>query len=130
MSEQDGHDRAVRRRQPRVLGGRARVVKVRLTEQEDMVLSARADAAGVSRQRFLVDAALARGHTAPERRALYGVLTSARTSVMRGMTNLNQLARVANATGQVPHDLGGLAAALERATAVMEAGLAELAGGA
>lgn len=135
MADQEDHERtsdepAVQRRLPRVSGGRGQVVKVRLTEQEEMVLAARAGAAGVSRQRFLVDAALAAPHPAPERRALYAVLTSARRSVMKGMVNLNQLARVANSTGQVPRDLGGLAAALERAVAVMEAGLAELAGGA
>ncbi len=113
------------RRQP---GGRRRVVFVRLSEREATVLATRAERAGVSVQRFLLESALTGNEqTVSERHALYRTLLAARRTVAGAANNLNQLARVANATGRVPAELDRVAEAIDRGTAALEASLAELA---
>jgi hypothetical protein len=122
--EADDGRRGRLRRQP---GGRPRVVFVRLSEREATVLTARATRAGVSVQRFLLESALVgTGQTVTERHALYRTLLAARRTIAGAANNLNQVARVANATGHVPAELGALAAAIERGTAALEASLADL----
>lgn len=91
-------------------------MKVRVSDAEFDALVARAQGAGVSVQRLVVDAALADGGPTPaERRALWSTLLAARRQVAGLATNVNQLARVANSTGLVP---AGTADALGRIAAI------------
>lgn len=102
------------RRRPRKAGGRSRAVYVRLTDQESEIISARARAAGVSVPWFLVDAALDPRQSVAERRALIEELLSTRRLVGRVSNNLNQLTRVANATGEVPQEANAALEAVAR----------------
>jgi|SRR5579884_2911363 len=97
-------------------GGRRHPVKVLLSDQEYLEIGARAAAAGVSRQKLMVEAVLrSDGMTHAERRALYRELLGARNLIAALGNNINQLARVANATGQVPAEVRAAAEAAERA---------------
>ena len=111
------------RRQP---GGRGHVVFVRLSDREAAVIKARAERAGVSVPRFLVESAVTQRQTLSERHALYRALLAARRTVAGLANNINQMARVANATGQVPAELGGMAEALSGAAGALEQSLDEL----
>jgi hypothetical protein len=74
---------------------------VRLSDRELGTVEARAGAAGISRQRLLVEAATRGEATPSERQTLYTVLYSLQRIALGAANNLNQLARVANTTGQV-----------------------------
>jgi hypothetical protein len=104
------------------------VVKVLLSEREATVLSARAERAGVSVQRFLLESALiGNEQTVSERHALYRTLLAARRTIAGAANNLNQLTRVANATGRAPAELGEVAVAIVKGSEALEASLVELA---
>lgn len=111
------------RRQP---GGRSHVVFVRLSDREATVIMARAERAGVSVPRFLVESAMTSRQTVSERHALYRTLLAARRTLAGLANNINQMARVANATGRVPGELGGMAEALGGAAGALEQSLDEL----
>ncbi|MFB4320702.1 plasmid mobilization relaxosome protein MobC [Actinomadura sp. 21ATH] len=114
------------RRLERAPGGRPHTVTVRLTDAEYDTVTARAEALGISRQRLLVEAATARqvggatdtgelALTVSERRALIAELLAVRRMVAALGTNVNQLARTANATGRLPDGLPATADAVQRA---------------
>jgi hypothetical protein len=104
-------------------------VLVRLSDAEKLQIQARAISAGVSMPRLLVEAALlGSAQTASERRALVAELLAARRLVAALGNNVNQLARVANSTGQVPSELAAAAAAVARATARLDAAVADVSG--
>lgn len=112
----------------RSLGGRRYVVKVRLSARELAALEARAGQAGVSKQRFLVELAT-RGKWAPaERHGLYRVLYSMQVLTSGVANNLNQLARVANTTGQVLPGYEATAWAVQDTMGALRELLAGLAG--
>ncbi|KWX05991.1 hypothetical protein TH66_00310 [Carbonactinospora thermoautotrophica] len=114
------------RRQP---GGRRNVVFVRLSDEEKEKIAARAEALGVSIQRLLVESALAgSAQTVTERRALVAELLGVRRLVAALGNNINQLARVANATGAAPPELAAAAAAVARAMARLDATVAGVSG--
>ncbi|MDP9848136.1 plasmid mobilization protein [Streptosporangium lutulentum] len=99
--------RSLRERQPvrqrRQQGGRPHKHSVRMSQEEQAVVEARAGQAGVSVPRFLVEAGLAGdAATASQLRANAAELLAARRLVAAVGVNLNQLAKVANATGEVP----------------------------
>ena len=99
----------------RATGGRRNVVKVVLTDAELLALDARATVGGVSRQRLMLEAALTGDHTtASERRALVTEFVGALRLVGRVSNNVNQLAKVANATGEMPPELAATLNALNR----------------
>ena len=103
------------------------MVKVLLSEREATVLDARAERAGVSVQRFLLESALiGNQQTVSERHALYRTLLAARRTVAGAANNLNQLARVANTTGRVPAELDDVSDAIVKASGALEASLVEL----
>lgn len=99
------------------------MVTVRLTDAEQETIAARAAAAGTSRQRLMVEAATARPPTAgarfpmtrSERNGLLAEFFAAKRLAAAVSTNLNQMARVANATGRVPPELVAAADAARRA---------------
>ncbi|MFC7646763.1 relaxase/mobilization nuclease domain-containing protein [Streptosporangium lutulentum] len=104
--------RSLRERQPvrqrRQQGGRPHKHSVRMSQEEQAVVEARAGQAGVSVPRFLVEAGLAGdAATASQLRANAAELLAARRLVAAVGVNLNQLAKVANATGEVPSGVGG-----------------------
>ena len=110
----------------RLAGGRQGVVKVRLSARELGLLEARAAAAGVSKQRFMVELAT-KGNWAPaERHALYRVLYAVQGLTSGVANNLNQLARVANTTGQVLPRYDDTALAVREAMESLQAVLAKL----
>ena len=99
---------------------------VRLTGRELGVIEARAAAAGVSKQRFMVECAT-HGEWAPaERHAFYKVLGRVRNVTYAVGNNLNQIARVANTTGQVLPGYETTAKAVQDAMAALEGVLAKL----
>lgn len=127
--EQAGTDQAGSARRGRLRrqnGGRPHVVFVRLSEREATVIRARAERAGVSVPRFLVESAVVGQQTLSERHALYRTLLAARRTLAGLANNVNQMARVANTTGHVPGELGELAVALSGAAGALEESLEEL----
>lgn len=112
-------DRTGARRLMRAEGGRRHVITVRVTDAELEAISTRAIGAGVSRQRLMVEAALARvdeagpAMTASERRALVVELLAARRQVAGLATNINQIAKAAN-SGHPPDDLATALRAIHR----------------
>ncbi|WP_326822696.1 relaxase/mobilization nuclease domain-containing protein [Streptosporangium sp. NBC_01756] len=93
-------------RQRRQQGGRPHKHSVRMSEAEQAVIEERAGQAGVSVPRFLVEAAMAGDTaTASQLRANAAELLAARRLVAAAGVSLNQLAKVANATGVVPASL-------------------------
>jgi hypothetical protein len=93
-------------RQRRKAGGRGQVVKVRLDEAEAAELARRAEKAGVSAPRFLVEAALLGDRqTVSERRAVVTTLMAAKRQLAGVATNLNQLTKMANSTQRIPGEI-------------------------
>lgn len=103
-----------RSRQANEPGGRPFSHQVKVTVDEEAALQVAAHHAGVSVPRLLVEAALApdRGRTSAETDRLIGVLFGTSRQLAAVGRNLNQLARVANATGEVPADLSNAVAAV------------------
>lgn len=96
-------------------GGRKHQLKVRLTDEQRAKVTQRANAAGVSIPMLMVEAALSgSARTATGRRAIVIELLGIRRLVAALGNNVNQLARVANATGQVPEELRAVLSAVER----------------
>jgi hypothetical protein len=100
----------------RVPGGRHNRVKVLLTDEEYLHIAARAEVAGVSIQRLMVEAVLAGdGQTAGERRGLIDEFTGARRLVAAIGRNLAQLTEAAGAAGEIPSELSATMHAAARA---------------
>ena len=99
-----------RKRQPNAAGARSVRRDVKLTVEQDLALQVMADELGVSVPRLLVESTLAqsRGETAAERRELITALFMVQRSVAAVGNNLNQIARAANATGEVDASLGAV----------------------
>ncbi|MGO3257449.1 MAG: plasmid mobilization relaxosome protein MobC [Glutamicibacter ardleyensis] len=99
-----------RKRQPNATGGRSVRRVVKLTVEQDLALQVMAKEIDVSVPRLLVESTLAqsRGETAAERRELITALFMVQRSVAAVGNNLNQIARAANATGEVDSALGAL----------------------
>ncbi len=78
--------------------------------EQNLALQVMADEAGVSVPRLLVESTLSqsRGEPAAERREVLAALFVVQRSVAAVGNNLNQIARAANATGEVDAGLGSL----------------------
>lgn len=121
-----------RRRRENAPGGRPHAHKVRVTPEEEAALLARANRLGVSVPRLLVEAALNDAGASLEERAsdvefrheviteLFGLKRALGASAI----NINQIAKVANATGEVDeslaHAVGHLRRVSERVSQTME----------
>lgn len=108
---------AERKRQANQVGGRAVRRVLRLTEAENAELSLAAGREGKSVQRFVVEAgvARARGVDPQAARETITALFKVEHQLSKVGTNINQLARHANATGEVLHaELRGELAKLRR----------------
>jgi hypothetical protein len=86
----------------RARGSRQLQLQVRLSEPEREQLRARAGELGVSVPRLLVESALAGRETSTERREMLAEVFELRRLVATVANNVNQLAKVANVSGQVP----------------------------
>lgn len=92
------------RRQLRRPGAPREIVhKVRVNQDQELRLSARAAEQGITISRLLVESALAGGaDAAAAKGALAGEMFRMARLLGQVSNNVNQLARVANATGQIP----------------------------
>jgi Bacterial mobilisation protein (MobC) len=94
-----------RRRRANAPGGRSHAHLVRVTSAEGQRLRSLAERQRVSVPRLLVESALAEaGETTTERRDAIAELFRLRRSLIGVATNVNQLAKHANATGTFPSD--------------------------
>jgi hypothetical protein len=89
-------------------------VQVRLNDDEYARIRTRAEAAGVSPPRLLVELALLGPAGASERNATKAAMLSVRRQIIGMATNLNQLAKWANARKQLPPGLEASLAAVQR----------------
>jgi hypothetical protein len=102
-------------------GGRSRVLYVRLTEEEDRQVRDRAAKAGLSGQRFLVEATLSGSAESAATLRQTAVEARATRVVLKGVANnLNQLTKWANANHALPAHLDRLLDDLGRAVVAVE----------
>lgn len=117
------------RRQSRRAGVRRVPVRVSFTPEEAERLQAMAARAKVSLSRIVAERALASERVSTtERNAERDVLLRVQRKLTGATTNLNQLAKVANATGRVPAEVGEAAAAVGRLEDELSTALARLFG--
>lgn len=95
------------RRRRRVPGGRHRVFRVRVTEEEQARLVATAERHGMGVPMLLYTAAVEGGaETTVTRREEIQQLWAIERQLAAIGNNINQIARVANTTGDVPSQIG------------------------
>lgn len=106
------------RRKP---GGRGEALHVRLSDREFAWVRTHAAEVGLSAQRYLIEAATGGGHERlVAQRALLSELMAARRELAGACRNLNQLTRLAHATGGRPARLGEVTARLEGLAKLLE----------
>ena len=103
-------------------GGRQHAHRVRVTPEEEGRLLVLAGRAGVSVPRLLVESALAAGEdgggeTATQRHDALVELFGVRRLLAGVASNVNQVAKVGNATGRVPPETDAVLEAVERVAA-------------
>ena len=118
------------RRQLRRAGSRRDVVhKVKVSQDQEARLAARAGERGITVSRLLVESALAGGAAAAATKAeMAGEMFRVVRVLGKVGVNVNQLAKVANATGSVPPEAVHALAALARTTDRLNGVLDELEG--
>ena len=96
-----------RKRQSNAAGGRSVRRVVKLTVEQNLALQVMADEVGVSVPRLLVESTLSqsRGETAAERHELITSLFLLQRGLAAVGNNINQIARVANATGEIQGEI-------------------------
>lgn len=98
-----------------VPGGRTTKKTYRVSEREEAALKAKAARYGISVARLVVESALSKqGESHSDRQALVQELAQTRTLLSRVSSNINQIARHANATGEFPGDAAAALAAMRR----------------
>ncbi|WP_427008547.1 plasmid mobilization relaxosome protein MobC [Pseudarthrobacter sp. H2] len=106
-----------RRRRANVAGGRVHRHEVKVSPEEEAQLLALAEKHRVTIPRLLIEAALSEGTENPsERRDQFMQLSTLQRLVGTVANNINQIARHANATGEVPAEA---AASIAHARAVI-----------
>ncbi|WP_254788560.1 plasmid mobilization relaxosome protein MobC [Arthrobacter sp. ok909] len=106
-----------RRRRANVDGGRMHRHEVKVSPEEEAQLLALAEKHRVTIPRLLIEAALSEGTEIPsERRDQFMQLSALQRLVGTVANNINQIARHANATGEVPAEA---AASIAHARAVI-----------
>lgn len=111
------------RRRRRVEGGRLPGHRVRVTAEEEARLQLMAGRAGVSVPKLLVDAALSStaGRSPGERDRVIGELLQMRRLLSASSINMNQLAKIANGTGEVPAEAAAAIGAMRQTVARLDA---------
>lgn len=112
---------AERKRQINIEGGRTVERKVRISEFQDRAIVAAAAVQGMSVPRLMVESALAQEHgeTMTERRESLTRLMQLQGQLAAIGNNLNQIAKTANATGEISRELTHSLAYLHRAVAAV-----------
>lgn len=114
------------RRRANVAGGRGRRHYVKVSEAEEARLMELAATRGITVARLLVESALAGGaESAGARAAVAAELAVAVRALGRVGVNVNQIARVTNATGEVQDGTAAALAAVEVAAAQVQAVLSD-----
>lgn len=130
MTESHPPSRALpRRRRANATEARTRLQPVRVSEEERQRLVELAAEQRVSVSRLLVESALGGGESPEGRRAVMAQLFELRRLLATMANNVNQLARSANMTGQVPTALSGSLADARDLMLRIDVMLDELAGG-
>lgn len=92
-----------KQRRDNVKGGRQHSHRVKVSPEEEGILVARAAAAHVTVPRLLVESALSDGRETPaDRRNLTAELLAIRGLLRAVSNNVNQIAKHANTTGELP----------------------------
>lgn len=98
-----------------VQGGRTKKKTYRVSVAEEAALKVKAQRYGISVARLVVESALSReGESHTDRQALIQELAQVRTLLSRVSSNINQIARHANATGEFPADAAASVAAMRQ----------------
>lgn len=130
MTESHPPSRALpRRRRANATEARTRLQPVRVSEEERQRLVELAAEQRVSVSRLLVESALGGGESPEGRRAVMAQLFELRRLLATMANNVNQLARTANITGQVPMALSGSLVDARDLMLRIDVMLDELAGG-
>ncbi len=124
-----GRESTGRKRRANATGGRHYAHQVKVTPEEEAVLLQLAAAQGVSVPRLLVESALAVEDrtTATDRRAAIAELFRIHRVLGGAANNMNQLAKVANATGEVPAEFGPTMGYVRRLCSKIDATIDKLA---
>ncbi len=103
-----------RRRQANVAGGRPRKHEVKVSPAEAEALAEIAQTQGVSVPRLLVEAALSgTGETSAQRREAMVELFAVHRKLAAISNNVNQMAKAANATHEMPEEMAATLAAVK-----------------
>lgn len=115
-------------RRRRILGGRQKRYVVRVSETEEGYLRRLALAHRVSVQRLLVESTMAAGsgQSLADRRAVIANLFALYRLAANVANNVNQIAKVANATGELGSELGAALDAVRRVAVRIDAQIDEL----
>ncbi|OZE33558.1 hypothetical protein CH278_13140 [Rhodococcus sp. 05-2254-5] len=116
-----------RTRQSNEDGGRQNRHVVKLTDEQELAAQAKARVAGVTVSRLLADAALSQPRAAISHEDLAGLFELSRLVAAVGR-NLNQLTKVANATGELEPETAAALDAVRRMVDRLEATRSELVG--
>ncbi|OZC62803.1 hypothetical protein CH267_00125 [Rhodococcus sp. 06-621-2] len=116
-----------RSRQSNVDGGRMHRHVVKLTTEQELAAQARAKVAGVTVARLLADSALSQPRPGVSHEDLAGLFELSRLVAAVGR-NLNQLTKVANATGELEPETAAALDAVKRMVDRLEATRSELVG--
>ena len=118
-----------RRRRENVEGGRLRAYKVRVSPEEAGRLERLAQAGGVSVPRLLMESALSSQEPATTRREALSEMFAAYRLLAGLANNVNQIARVSNATGTVPPWAPTVMAKVRRTAERIDAAIDAIEGG-
>ncbi|MEO8221804.1 MAG: MobC family plasmid mobilization relaxosome protein [Specibacter sp.] len=98
-----------------VQGGRTKKKTYRVSVAEEAALKVKAQRYGISVARLVVESALSKqGESHSDRQALIQEMAQVRTLLSRVSSNINQIARHANAKGEFPHDASAAVAAMRQ----------------
>ena len=98
-----------------VQGGRNKKSTYRVSVAEEAALKVRAQQYGISVARLVVESALSKqGESHSDRVALVQEMAQIRTLLSRVSSNINQIARHANTTGEFPDDAAAALAAMRQ----------------
>lgn len=127
MGGEQTTDRPLRRQIRRAGSRRETTHKVKVSADQEARLVERANARGITVSRLLVESALAGGADAAAARAeLAGEMFRISRLLGRVGLNINQLAKVANATGSAPpearHALDAMTRVCDRITELLDGG--------
>lgn len=117
MTDEETRPSTERRRRANVPGGRQHVHKLKVSPEEEAMLLLRAERRGMTIPRYVLEAALSpiEAETIDDRRKVMAEVFRAVRMLGAISNNVNQLARHANATGELPAELSATLTAAREA---------------